>query len=574
MKTGKTFGLVLGVATCAIACVGVSFFVQKNAVWAYALSALISLLSIWYALKLRRTKANQNSPENTVALKSIEPRSPHPSQALIDPSYAPLELFSSGVAVFDSDMRLVFVNSAYKKITGLGDQEIHQNNTFPKILDLLRRNRKLPEVVDFLAYKDEQIRLFSTLTEFVQDLICLPNGLTLRYIISPNPLGGIITVFEDITDKINTERQYNMLISVQKETLSHLFEGVMVFGSNNRLNIINPAAQRIWPSLQDINVMGMHISEVVENVMGIIDFSDDRDEFKSGLISNLTDRLEKQGNLILKNGNTVRFAYMPLPDGAHLHSYIDITDSHKLEALLFEKNKLLEHVVQAKNDFIARASFEFHEPLSTVIGFTQLLISQHYGQLNDKQYSYVQGISEGSQRLSTLIENMIKLTSRQIERANPNYSIFKIKDLFNNSLERVYQRASEKGIKINAASFPRKSMEADRELMKQAISTLLLKFIKSAKNGSIIDLKTEIISEDLNVQISCNAVVFNKVDKVLHRTEQGPDAQMHGYNSVSLLLLNHIIRMHSGSVVMESNGKDNTTIKFSVPLNRADSSDE
>jgi signal transduction histidine kinase len=517
-------------------------------------------------------KRRQDHPENTVALKSIEPKSPRLSLAPIDPSYATLELFSSGVAVFDSDMKLVFVNSAYKKITGLGDQEIHQNNTFPKILDLLRRNRKLLEVVDFLAYKNEQIRLFATLTEPVQDFICLPNGSMLRYIISPNPLGGIITVFEDITDKINTERQYNMLISVQKETLSHLFEGVMVFGSNNRLNIINPAAQRIWPSLQDINVMGMHISDVIENVMEVIDFSNDRNEFKSGLISNLTDRLEKQGNLILKNGNTVRFAYMPLPDGAHLHSYMNVTDSYKLEALLFEKSKLLEHVVQAKNDFIMRASCEFHEPLSAVVSFTQLLMNQHCGKLNDKQYNYAQGISEGSQRLSTLIDNMIRLTSMQIEQANPNYSTFKIKDLFNSALEPVYQNASGKEIKINATSFPRKNMDADRDLMKQAISTLLLKIIKSAQSGSIIDLKAEIISDALNVQISCNTIVFNKTNKVLHRTKQEPDAQMYGYNSVSLLLLNHIVKMHKGSVVIESNGKDDTTIKFSVPLTRDDSS--
>ena len=63
---------------------------------------------------------------------------------------------------------------------------------------------------------------------------------------SPHPLGGLIFVYEDVTDRLALERSYNTLIEVQRETLDNLYEGIAVFGSDGRLKLHNPAYRKIW----------------------------------------------------------------------------------------------------------------------------------------------------------------------------------------------------------------------------------------------------------------------------------------------------------------------------------------
>ena len=55
-----------------------------------------------------------------------------------------------------------------------------------------------------------------------------------------------MAAFEDITEKISMEAQYNTQISVQKATLNNLNEGVAVFAADGTLRLYNKAFQKIW----------------------------------------------------------------------------------------------------------------------------------------------------------------------------------------------------------------------------------------------------------------------------------------------------------------------------------------
>jgi len=72
-----------------------------------------------------------------------------------------------------------------------------------------------------------------SLIEPESELLHLPDGRTLSMSVSPHPLGGLIFVYEDVTDRLALERSYNTLIEVQRETLDNLFEAIAVFGSGD-----------------------------------------------------------------------------------------------------------------------------------------------------------------------------------------------------------------------------------------------------------------------------------------------------------------------------------------------------
>ena len=68
----------------------------------------------------------------------------------------------------------------------------------------------------------------------------------MRVVTTPNPEGGVIYLFDDVTERLDLERRYDALIRVQGETLDNLAEAVAVFGSDGRLRLFNPAFARMW----------------------------------------------------------------------------------------------------------------------------------------------------------------------------------------------------------------------------------------------------------------------------------------------------------------------------------------
>src|SRR3974377_1838916 len=64
------------------------------------------------------------------------------------------------------------------------------------------------------------------------------------------------------------------------------------------------------------------------------------------------------------DGNIVACAPMPLPDGATLVTFQDITDTVNVERALRERNEALEAAYELKNDFVHLVSYEFGSPLT------------------------------------------------------------------------------------------------------------------------------------------------------------------------------------------------------------------
>src|SRR5205085_9379690 len=109
-----------------------------------------------------------------------------------------------------------------------------------------------------------QLNVCTSRIEPQTELMHLPDDRTLSVSVSPHPLGGLIFVYEDVTDRLALERLYNTLIEVQRETLDNLFEGIAVFGSDGRLKLHNPAYRKIW-GLSEADLAGEpHFGDIVE----------------------------------------------------------------------------------------------------------------------------------------------------------------------------------------------------------------------------------------------------------------------------------------------------------------------
>ena len=322
-----------------------------------------------------------------------------------------LESIYAAVAIFGPDRKLTFFNHAFASLWGIEEAWLAGEPTLGEILERLRESRRLPEFADFRAFKRERCALFTSLIEPRHELMHLPDGRTLQLTVSPHPFGGLTFVYEDVSDRLALECSYNTLIQVQRATLDHLFEGIAVYGSDGRLKLNNPAFRAMW-GLSEEDVAGEpHISEIVEKTRDFIDDRGDWAAVKGGIVAEVIAPGLTSGLLNRRDGSMLQVASVPLPDGEVLLTYLDVSDTARVERALRERNDALETAGRLKSEFIASVSHELRTPLNTVIGFAEILNNQYFGSLNSSQSEYCRGILDSSHQLMTLINDILDLAT-------------------------------------------------------------------------------------------------------------------------------------------------------------------
>ena len=156
-----------------------------------------------------------------------------------------LDQLTTGVAIFGANQKLAFYNAAYRSLWDLDAGFLDQDPSDLAVLDRLRAARKLPEEQDFRQWKAALHQAYHA-TEAREHMWHLPDGRALRVVTTPNAEGGVIYLFDDVTERLDLARRYDALIRVQGETLDNLAEAVAVFGSDGRLRLFNPVFARLW----------------------------------------------------------------------------------------------------------------------------------------------------------------------------------------------------------------------------------------------------------------------------------------------------------------------------------------
>src|SRR5205085_11076980 len=246
----------------------------------------------------------------------------------------------TAVTIFGADQRLLCFNAAYRALWGLSADFLEREPSDSVVLDQLRAARKLPEQADFRTWK-LQLQAAYRAIEAQQHLWHLPDGRTLRVIATPNPEGGVTYLFDDVTERLDLERRFDALIRVQGETLDNLAEAVAVFGSDGRLRLSNPAFARMWRLSPDMLAGRPHIESVSERTRPLHDDHPVWQRLRA-TVTAIDNREPTLGRLERRQGSVVDCATMPLPDGATLVTFQDVTDTVNVERALRERNEALK----------------------------------------------------------------------------------------------------------------------------------------------------------------------------------------------------------------------------------------
>ena len=480
-----------------------------------------------------------------------------------------LDQLATGVATFGADGKLTFYNTAYRSLWDLDPGLLDQNPTDSSVLDQLRAARKLPEEQDFRQWKTALHEAYRA-TEAKEHLWHLPDGRTLRVVTTPNPQGGVTYLFEDTTERLDMVRRYDALIRVQGETLDNLSEAVAVFGSDGRLRLHNPAFARMWKLDSGTLSLRPHIETVIDWCQPL--YADDTLWQKlRGTATAIEDRESVIARIERRDGSVINIGTMPLPDGATLVTFQDITDTVNVERALRERNEALEAADILKVDFVHHVSYELRSPLTNIIGFAHFLGEPAIGPLTEKQREYLGYLTSSTNALLAIINDILDLATIDAGAMTLNLGPVDIRKTMEAAAEGVRDRLVKDGLSlvINATSDVG-SFVADERRVRQVLFNLLANAVGSPA-GSTVTLAAERRPEAIVLSVTDNGpgIPPEMKDRVFDWFETHPLGSRHRGAGLGLSIVRSFVELHGGTVTLDSTVGEGTTVTCTFPLGQA-----
>jgi signal transduction histidine kinase len=487
-----------------------------------------------------------------------------------------LENLATPIVIYGPDQRLDFYNRAYVRLWDHDENFLQSKPGFTEVLEDLRSRRRLPEQTDFQRYKRERSGLFTSLLEPREDMLHLPDGTTLRMVVVPHPFGGLMFVHEDVTDKLALESSYNTLIAVQRETLDNLAEGIAVFGADGRLKLFNPAFARIWKMPQEELATEPHITDLLEKIKPLFHY-ENWPRFKSEMVAYTLDRTSRSGRLERADGGVVEFATVPLPDGAVLNSYLDVTDTARVEQALRASNAALATADRLKSEFVANVSYQLRTPLNTIMGFAEILTNQYFGTLNERQLEYARTMMESSKRLKALIDDVLDLATIEAGRMALDRRAVPIAPMLQAVAHLAGERARQQALDITVdVEAGAGSFEVDDKRMKQVLFNLVSNSIQYTPAGGRITLQAQKHGAMLHISVIDNGIGISPADqeRIWGKFERAnPQARQTGAG-LGLALVRSFVELHGGKIELKSAINQGTTITLIMPIRAPEVADK
>ena len=172
---------------------------------------------------------------------------------------------------------------------------------------------------------------------------------------------------------------------------------------------------------------------------------------------------------------------------------IQVTQSTEPELLLVisqditERNEALEARQESreKSRFLAAMSHELRTPLNSILGFSQLLLTDRFGFLNEKQSKYVANVESSGQHLLLLINDLLDLSKVQAGKMEIAIEAIGLHPLLQESAAKMAGLAEAKGLDLVLAGEKDLVVLADPLRLNQILLNLLSNAIKFTEQGSI-----------------------------------------------------------------------------------------
>jgi signal transduction histidine kinase len=272
-------------------------------------------------------------------------------------------------------------------------------------------------------------------------------------------------------------------------------------------------------------------------------------------------------------------------------------ENAQLFSTLTRAHDELKELDRLKGEFIQNISHELITPISPIVGYLDLLSSQEIGPLNGAQVDCMMSMRKSTDRLKTLIEDLLELTRLEVGKYVPRLERVTTDELVESSLGEVQPLAKQKGVEL-ALAVPQgmPDIRGERAKLMQVVTNLLRNAVKFTPTGGHVTLgvrtvPTDALAPDVVASgagagvLPADAVGYTTheieiavaddgigippehLPKIFDRFYQvdGSSTRKHGGAGLGLAIVKRIVEAHGGIVAVESELAHGTVFRVRLP---------
>ena len=250
--------------------------------------------------------------------------------------------------------------------------------------------------------------------------------------------------------------------------------------------------------------------------------------------------------------------------------YLKLVDKAALQYRLKESEQKYEHekeVSKLKDAFMSTVSHELKTPITSMKLYVGLLKEGTLGQINTKQKDSLRIINEETDRLNTLITDILELSRLESGKAKLNLTEFNIRKLVDD-LSYIIDNAKKKEI-TTIIDVPQLTVTADKDKLKQVIINLFNNAVKFTKEHGTITISIRSQDEHWELSVADTGIGIEKelIPKMFERFYQAENymTRTSGGVGLGLSIVKEIVELHKGKILVESEVGIGTTIRINFP---------
>jgi signal transduction histidine kinase len=230
----------------------------------------------------------------------------------------------------------------------------------------------------------------------------------------------------------------------------------------------------------------------------------------------------------------------------------------------------LETANRHKSEFLANMSHELRTPLNAVIGFSEMLKEQLFGDLNEKQLEYSEDIHSSGRHLLSLINDILDLAKVEAGRMELEVSEFALSPAIENAMILVKERAARHGIALESEIDERLDcFVGDERKFKQIMLNLLSNAVKFTPEGGRIGVGAGISNGTVEISVSDTGIGISPEDQGAifdeFRQAKGKNKGKSEGTGLGLTLAKRFVELHGGTIRVESEVGKGSTFTFTLP---------
>lgn len=372
-----------------------------------------------------------------------------------------------------------------------------------------------------------------------------------------NEIAILAREFNNISEKLSNSQMMNIkkILREKKKIealLESIDEGIIVTDSENLISLFNATSEKIFS--QNANeIVGTHIFEALKNseILASINAAMEEDEYK------------RESEIIIERANKKHY-YLLKSTALGL---LEENQNFGVLTVLQDITKLRE-IDKLKSYFVSTVSHEFRTPLTSILMGTSLLEENPKFLASEREI--LGAIKEESQRLETLVENLLDLSKMESGAIVLELEEIKVVSF----VEEVYKKftflANQNGInlEINIPENKELKVLADQNKLMIVFNNLISNAIKWTIESEKPNIKIGCREENSNViffvEDNGSGISFENQEKVFDRFFHMNNESSNRGIGLGLSISREIIELHQGKIWIESKLNVGATFLFSL----------